>query len=136
MIEVVLAAVMLVVVYELAQIAAFAARELSRADDRADDRAASRVDDRHAHRVAGGGGRSRPQTRRCPARTLASDAERDRTARAIGEAMAQGRLGLDEGIRRIEAALVARHTGDLDTLASDLPQPPGSPFADRLETGR
>lgn len=57
---------------------------------------------------------------RCPARTLASDEQRDRTTRLVAEAMTDVRLGIDEG-KRIEAALVARHTAELDVLGSDLP---------------
>lgn len=52
---------------------------------------------------------------------LASDRDRDRATRIIGAAMAQGRLDLDEGIERIEAALSARRWSDLAALEADLP---------------
>lgn len=109
MVELLVAAVLLVVVYELTQMAALAARELSRSN-RNDVRC-----------PAAAGGRGRAVAHRCPGRTLASDEQRDRTTRLIAEAMADGRLGIDEGIERIEAALVARHTAELDVLESDLP---------------
>jgi hypothetical protein len=52
---------------------------------------------------------------------LASDAERDATARRISDAMVEGRLGMDEGRERIDAALIARHRHDLARLVADLP---------------
>ncbi|MDA8297240.1 MAG: DUF1707 domain-containing protein [Actinomycetota bacterium] len=54
---------------------------------------------------------------------LASDAERDATAGQLSEAIAEGRLGIDEGRQRIDAALRARHRHELATLTADLPPP-------------
>jgi DUF1707 SHOCT-like domain len=51
----------------------------------------------------------------------ASDAERDRTAQTLSDAIALGRLTFDEGRERIGAALGARHRGELDELVADLP---------------
>ena len=61
----------------------------------------------------------------------ASDAERDRAAQTLSDAVAVGRLTLDEGRERIGAALGARHRSELDDLLADLPteaapaSPPG-----------
>lgn len=107
MLEMLLFVLLLVALYELTQIAVLATRELSRPGDRPDELDAGA-----------------PGGRRPPGHVLASDAQRDRTTRVIGEAMAEGRLGIDEGIERIGAALVARHTRDLDALEEDLPQTP------------
>jgi len=52
---------------------------------------------------------------------LASDVERDRTTQTLSDAIAVGRLTLDEGRERIGAALGARHRGELDDLVADLP---------------
>lgn len=52
---------------------------------------------------------------------LASDEEREATAKRIGAAMGDGRLGLEEGIERIEAAVGARYRRELVELRSDLP---------------
>lgn len=55
----------------------------------------------------------------------ASDRERDMAAERIGEAMADGRLGLDEGRRRLDAACAARDRVQLEHLVRDLPPHPG-----------
>ncbi len=58
----------------------------------------------------------------------ASDAERDRTTHTLSDAVAVGRLSLDEARERIGAALVARHRNELDDLVADLPtEASGSP---------
>lgn len=49
------------------------------------------------------------------------DAERDRVAEVLREAVAEGRLTLDELEDRLEAALAARTFADLDPLVADLP---------------
>lgn len=54
----------------------------------------------------------------------ASDAEREATAATVRRAMAEGRLTLDEGVARLDAAFVARHRGQLDELVADLPTDP------------
>lgn len=67
----------------------------------------------------------------------ASDRERDMAAERIGEAMADGRLGLDEGRRRLDAACTARDRVQLEYLVRDLPPqlgPVGG--AARFEPGR
>jgi hypothetical protein len=52
----------------------------------------------------------------------ASDAERDRTASALGDAAAEGRLTLEELTERLDAAYAAKSRGELETLTADLPQ--------------
>jgi Domain of unknown function (DUF1707)/Cell wall-active antibiotics response 4TMS YvqF len=56
-------------------------------------------------------------------RILASDAERERGIALLREAVAEGRLTLEEFTERVEAAQVARTGGDLAGLTGDLPGP-------------
>ncbi|MFC5149099.1 DUF1707 SHOCT-like domain-containing protein [Streptomyces aureoversilis] len=53
----------------------------------------------------------------------ASDAERERVAEALREAVAEGRLTMEEFEERLEAAYKARTHGDLEPLVRDLPAP-------------
>ncbi|PKV85939.1 uncharacterized protein DUF1707 [Streptomyces sp. TLI_146] len=65
----------------------------------------------------------------------ASDAERERVAEALREAVAEGRLDMEEFEERLEAAYKARTHGELAPLVRDLPTPgvrtpaPSSPEA-------
>jgi hypothetical protein len=52
---------------------------------------------------------------------LASEADREDTARALSAAIAEGRLSHDEGIERIGNAYTARHQHQLAALTADLP---------------
>ncbi len=54
-------------------------------------------------------------------RTRASDADRDRTAAALREHLAVGRLTQDVFGERPDMALVAKTLGELDDLMADLP---------------
>ncbi|MFC5655482.1 DUF1707 SHOCT-like domain-containing protein [Streptomyces nogalater] len=54
----------------------------------------------------------------------ASDAERDRTAGILGEALAEGRLTPDEHAERVDGALYAKTVGELEDLIRDLPAAP------------
>ncbi len=63
----------------------------------------------------------------------ASDVERDRTAQTLSDAIAVGRLTLDEGRERIGAALGARHRGELDELVADLPTEAAGSSLDRRQ---
>lgn len=54
-------------------------------------------------------------------RELASDVERDQTARVVSHAVGEGRLSFDEGERRIDAVLRSRHRHELAGLVADLP---------------
>ncbi|MFD9906741.1 DUF1707 domain-containing protein [Streptomyces sp. NPDC059063] len=51
----------------------------------------------------------------------ASDADRERVAEVLREAMAEGRLDMDEFNERLDAAYQARTYGDLAPLTQDLP---------------
>ncbi|MBZ4018221.1 DUF1707 SHOCT-like domain-containing protein [Streptomyces purpurogeneiscleroticus] len=51
----------------------------------------------------------------------ASDADRDRVAEVLRDALAEGRLGMEEFDERLEAAYAARTYGELVPLTADLP---------------
>ncbi|MEU0353873.1 DUF1707 SHOCT-like domain-containing protein [Streptomyces cyaneofuscatus] len=53
----------------------------------------------------------------------ASDAERERIAELLREAVAEGRLEMDEFEQRLETAYTARTHGELEPLVRDLPAP-------------
>lgn len=53
----------------------------------------------------------------------ASDAERERVAEALREAVAEGRLTMEEFEERLELAYTARTHADLEPLVRDLPVP-------------
>ncbi|MFJ9029291.1 DUF1707 domain-containing protein [Streptomyces sp. NPDC102274] len=55
--------------------------------------------------------------------TRASDAERERVAERLREAMTEGRLDMEEFDERLEAAFKARTHGELAPLVRDLPAP-------------
>jgi hypothetical protein len=66
-----------------------------------------------------------PQTQSEPsppvAELRASDAERDRIADILREALAEGRLTADEHAERVEGVLAARTVGELEVFIQDLP---------------
>jgi uncharacterized protein DUF1707/cell wall-active antibiotic response 4TMS protein YvqF len=64
---------------------------------------------------------------------LASDAERERGVELLREAVAEGRLTLEEFSDRVGAAQVARTGRDLAILTRDLPSPPASGAPGRAE---
>ncbi|MFJ5261119.1 DUF1707 domain-containing protein [Streptomyces sp. NPDC088387] len=64
---------------------------------------------------------ARPETEVAPAELRASDAERDRIADILREAMAEGRLTADEHAERIEGVYRAKTVGELEPLIRDLP---------------
>ncbi|MEU9988453.1 DUF1707 domain-containing protein [Streptomyces sp. NPDC048045] len=51
----------------------------------------------------------------------ASDADRDRVAEILREALAEGRLTADEHAERVEGVLSAKTVGELDVFIRDLP---------------
>ncbi|MER5895658.1 DUF1707 domain-containing protein [Streptomyces sp. NPDC001876] len=53
----------------------------------------------------------------------ASDAERERVAETLREAVAEGRLEMDEFEQRLDATYKARTHGELEPLVRDLPVP-------------
>jgi hypothetical protein len=61
----------------------------------------------------------------------ASDADRERVARILGEHGAAGRLTPEELDERLDAAYAARTHGELDRLLDDLPGPPAPRVPDR-----
>jgi DUF1707 SHOCT-like domain len=61
----------------------------------------------------------------------ASDADRERVARILGEHGAAGRLTPEELEERLDAAYAARTHGELDRLLHDLPGPPAPRVPDR-----
>jgi hypothetical protein len=63
---------------------------------------------------------------------LASDADRERTVRALREHFAAGRLDRTEFERRIEDAYGTRTRGELRRLLSDLPRSGGARIARRF----
>ncbi|WNI22726.1 DUF1707 domain-containing protein [Streptomyces sp. ITFR-16] len=56
----------------------------------------------------------------------ASDADRDRIADILREAMAEGRLTADEHAERVDSVYRAKTVGELEPLVRDLPAPGGS----------
>ncbi|MFF8970564.1 DUF1707 domain-containing protein [Streptomyces sp. NPDC014995] len=71
----------------------------------------------------------------------ASDADRDRIADILREALAEGRLTAEEHAERVEGALAARTVGALDEFIRDLPAahhrhaPPHAPAPNRPPAG-
>ncbi|MFF3781805.1 DUF1707 domain-containing protein [Streptomyces sp. NPDC001933] len=61
-----------------------------------------------------------------PAGIRASDADRDRIADILREAMAEGRLTADEHAERVDAVYRAKTVGELEPLVRDLPSPAGA----------
>ncbi|NUP14851.1 MAG: DUF1707 and DUF2154 domain-containing protein [Streptomyces sp.] len=83
------------------------------------------------------------QKQTAPAATTelrASDADRDRIADILRDALAEGRLTADEHAERVEGVLAAKTVGELDVFIRDLPaahQPraPRAPAYDRPAPG-
>lgn len=67
-----------------------------------------------------GDGAPAPLAVRRPA-PRASDAEREAATAIVRQAIGEGRLTLDEGVARLDAALAARHRDQLEELVADLP---------------
>lgn len=63
----------------------------------------------------------RPAAQSGPAALRASDAERDRVADILRDALAEGRLTADEHAERVEGALSAKTVGELEVYIRDLP---------------
>ncbi|MER7489946.1 DUF1707 domain-containing protein [Streptomyces sp. NPDC126497] len=62
-----------------------------------------------------------PDTAPRTAELRASDADRDRIADLLREALAEGRLTADEHAERVEGVLAAKTVGELDAFVRDLP---------------
>ncbi|MBB5117248.1 DUF1707 domain-containing protein [Streptomyces eurocidicus] len=67
-----------------------------------------------------------PAAGAAPSGLRASDADRDRTADILREALAEGRLTAEEHGERIGAVYAARTLGELEPLVGDLPRPGGA----------
>jgi DUF1707 SHOCT-like domain len=83
--------------------------------------------------VKGGYFRQMPPTPR-PHDLRASDADRERVVAALAEAVADGRLTLEEHAGRVQRAYTARTLGELATLTQDLLTPSQQPL--RLDPSR
>ncbi|MER7828364.1 DUF1707 domain-containing protein [Streptomyces sp. NPDC096097] len=59
----------------------------------------------------------------------ASDADRDRVVERLRDAVAEGRLDMEEFEERLEAAYTSRTYAELEPLTRDLPVPEGGPVA-------
>ncbi|MGW3327982.1 DUF1707 SHOCT-like domain-containing protein [Streptomyces virginiae] len=59
----------------------------------------------------------------------ASDADRDRVVERLRDAVAEGRLDMEEFEERLEAAYTSRTYAELEPLTRDLPAPAGGPVA-------
>ncbi|MFJ8869671.1 DUF1707 domain-containing protein [Streptomyces sp. NPDC102473] len=74
-----------------------------------------------------------------PAGIRASDADRDRIADILREAVAEGRLTAEEHAERVDLVYRAKTVGELEPLVQDLPAPAGStrqagsPYADTTD---
>jgi Domain of unknown function (DUF1707) len=64
-------------------------------------------------------------------RIRASDADRDRTAAALREHLAAGRLTTEEFDERLDKTYAAKTLGELDDLMADLPRTDPEPPPDR-----
>ena len=66
----------------------------------------------------------------------ASDADRDRFARALGRHFSEGRLTSEEFAERLDGVMRARTLGELYALCADLPDPPAVEAPRRGAAGR
>ncbi|MER5490946.1 DUF1707 domain-containing protein [Streptomyces sp. NPDC002490] len=64
-----------------------------------------------------------------PVGLRASDADRDRVADILREALAEGRLTAEEHAERVEGVYRAKTVAELEPYVRDLPAAPGAPFA-------
>lgn len=64
-----------------------------------------------------------------PGGLRASDADRDRIAQILADAVAEGRLTAEEHSERLDVLYAVKTVGELDVLVRDLPAPGGAPAA-------
>ncbi|WP_330332392.1 DUF1707 domain-containing protein [Streptomyces sp. NBC_00536] len=64
-----------------------------------------------------------------PVALRASDADRDRIAQIIGDALAEGRLTAEEHSERLDALYAVKTVGELEVLVRDLPAAQGTAYA-------
>ena len=70
-----------------------------------------------------------PQASNSNSRLRASDADRDRAASVLNEALAEGRLTAEEHSERLDSIYAAKTHADLVPLLDDLPAPSGAAAA-------
>ncbi|MFD9355481.1 DUF1707 domain-containing protein [Streptomyces sp. NPDC060031] len=66
-----------------------------------------------------------------PAELRASDADRDRIAQILADALAEGRLDAEEHSERLDSLYALKTVGELEVLVRDLPAPGGAPLPPR-----
>jgi hypothetical protein len=76
-----------------------------------------------------------PQAFNSNSRLRASDADRDRAALVLNEALAEGRLTAEEHSERLDSIYAAKTQADLVPLLDDLPTPAGAALAQAPGTG-
>ncbi|MER5727886.1 DUF1707 domain-containing protein [Streptomyces sp. NPDC002138] len=64
-----------------------------------------------------------------PVALRASDADRDRIAQILGDALAEGRLTAEEHAERLDVLYAVKTVGELEVLVRDLPAAPGGAYA-------
>ena len=67
-----------------------------------------------------------PAAAPAPAELRASDADRDRIAQILGDAVAEGRLTAEEHSERLDSLYALKTVGALEALVRDLPAPGGA----------
>lgn len=70
-----------------------------------------------------------------PGALRASDADRDRIAQILADAVAEGRLSSEEHSERLDSLYALKTVGELDVLVRDLPAPGGAPQAPAYAAG-
>ncbi|MEU9180199.1 DUF1707 domain-containing protein [Streptomyces sp. NPDC048550] len=70
-----------------------------------------------------------------PAEMRASDADRDRIAHILADAVAEGRLTADEHSERLDSLYAVKTVGELEVLVRDLPAPGAAPAAPSYAQG-
>ncbi|MET3983169.1 DUF1707 domain-containing protein [Streptomyces sp. PvR034] len=70
-----------------------------------------------------------PAAGSAPVALRASDADRDRIAQIIGDALAEGRLTAEEHAERLDALYAVKTVAELEVLVRDLPAAPGVAYA-------
>jgi hypothetical protein len=76
-----------------------------------------------------------PQAFNSNSRLRASDADRDRAASVLNEALAEGRLTAEEHSERLDSIYAAKTQADLVPVLDDLPVPAGGALAPAPGTG-
>ncbi|MBT2456585.1 DUF1707 domain-containing protein [Streptomyces sp. ISL-86] len=67
-----------------------------------------------------------PAAPAAPAELRASDADRDRIAQILADALAEGRLTSEEHSERLDSLYAVKTVGELEVLVRDLPAPAGA----------